>query len=97
MPTNDSDDLLIAARIRAHVREQMHDRSLSGAEVARMIDADKSSVYKLLAGERIPRIGQILRICKGLRITPSRLLEGDPPAKFWDRHTRGVIRIKPEE
>lgn len=83
-----AEDIEVGARIRAHLRQQMSERGIDRAEMARRIGASPSNVTRILQGERIPSAGQILRICRGLKINPTRLIEEDPPAAFRDEHSK---------
>ena len=84
MATLSKEDLEAGARIRAHLRQQMNDREIDRAELGRRIDADSGNTTRILDGGRIPRVGQIIRICRGLNINPTRLLEENPPAEFFE-------------
>lgn len=87
MPRKTEDELEVGARIRAHLRREMKQRGIDAAELARKIEADDGNIYRILDGSRLPGLGQILRICRGLKINPTMLLEEDPPQEFWDRPT----------
>ena len=79
----DEDDLLAAARVRAHLREQMALRGINRTELAKRIGQSKQNAGKILNGTRGLGLGVALKICRGLRITATRLLEEDPPDEFW--------------
>lgn len=77
------------ARIRAWLRWSMKDRGIEPAELARRIGAvpagqKPSNFYRQLDGSRPFNAGLILRICDGCQITPTRLLQENPEAQFWD-------------
>jgi transcriptional regulator with XRE-family HTH domain len=85
VPRKSVDDLALEKRIRAHLRQQMEDRAITPTELARRIGADDGNITRILSGERgIKSLGQVWRICDGLKITPTRLLTEDPPSKYWD-------------
>lgn len=77
------EDIEAGARIRAHLRKQMKERSIDKAELARRIGADSGNTSRILSGARIPGAGQILRICRGLGINATALIEENPPAEFF--------------
>jgi len=82
------EDLEVEARIRAHLRQQMEERHITIAELARRIRTDDGNVNRILKGGRGLGLGIALRICRGLKITASRLLEEDPPARYSDAEFR---------
>ena len=84
-----TEDLEAEARIRAHLRQQMDERSLSRAELARRVGSDDGNMTRILDGSRGAGLGLVLRICRGLHITATRLLEEDPPARFFDPSNHG--------
>jgi transcriptional regulator with XRE-family HTH domain len=71
------------ARVRAHVRQQMKERGILQAEVAKITRVDDGLLSRILAGDRGAGLGTVLKLCKGLKITPTRMLETDPPSEFW--------------
>lgn len=87
MPTKSVEDLEAGARIRGHLRQQMAERGISKAELSRRIQADDGQVTRLLNGSRVPGVGQVLRICRGLKISASRLLEEDPAPRYQEAPT----------
>lgn len=95
MSTKSAEDLEAGARIRAHLRQQMKERGIDRAELARRILADNGNTTRILNGERVPGAGQILRICRGLKINPTRLLEEDPPAEFFRDDPLPAKKSKP--
>lgn len=76
-------DKHIEERIRAHVRQQMDERGIDQAEVSRLTDVDDGLLSRILNADRGIGLATLLKLCKGLKITPSRILETDPPAEFW--------------
>ena len=76
-------DLVVEARIRAHLRQQMQDREIHQTELARIAGIDNGNIKRILSGERGAGLGVVLRICDALKITPTRLLEQDPPDEFF--------------
>lgn len=78
------DDRRVEARIRAHIRQQMRERGIDKAEAARRIKSDNGNFSRILNEGRGIGISLIMRICDGLKITPSRLLEEDPPPEFFE-------------
>jgi DNA-binding Xre family transcriptional regulator len=84
MGAKSAEDLEAEARVRAHLRQQMDERSIHQTELAHRIGADDGNITRILGGERGIGLGLVLRICRALKITPTRLLEEDPPEKFFD-------------
>lgn len=83
------EDLEAERRIRAHLRQQMAERRITQTELARRIGRDDGDITRLLSGERgIRSLGLVLRICRVLKISATRLLEEDPPREFWDDNAR---------
>lgn len=78
------EDLEAEARVRAHLRQQMEERHISRAELARRIGSDDGNMTRLLNGTRGVGLGLVVRICRELSITPTRLLLEDPQPKYWD-------------
>lgn len=76
-------DRHIENRIRAHIRQQMEERGIDQAEVARLTDVDDGLLSRILGETRGVGLATLLKLCQGLKITPSRILETDPPSKFW--------------
>lgn len=81
-----SEDLEVEARIRGHIRQQMKERGINQAELARRIGTTEATASRILSGHRGIGVGMALKIARGLHITPSRLLEEDAPAEFADEH-----------
>jgi hypothetical protein len=79
-----AEDLEANARIRAHLRQQIKDRGIDPAELARRIRVNDGNFSRQMAGSRGFSVGQVLRICRSLGFTATRLLEEDPPARFFD-------------
>jgi transcriptional regulator with XRE-family HTH domain len=77
------------ARTRAHVRQQMDERGIDQAEVCRMTTVDDGLLSRILTSERGIGLGTLLKLCKGLKITPTRMLETDPPLKYWGENDPG--------
>jgi transcriptional regulator with XRE-family HTH domain len=77
-PPKTTEDRDVEERIRRHIRHEMEERGISRAELARMLKADDGNVSRILSGDRGIGLGLVLRICRGLRITPTRLLEHEP-------------------
>lgn len=88
VPKKSGEDLEAEARVRAHLRQQMRERSIDQAELARRIGSDDGNMSRILSGGRGIGLGQALRISRALKITPTRLLEEDPPDEFWDPGSR---------
>lgn len=84
VPHKSPEDHEAAARIRAHLRQQMHERGIHQTELARRIGCDDGNIKRVLEGSRSVGLGQVLRICRGLKITATKLLEEDPPERFSD-------------
>lgn len=86
-------DLRVEARIRAHVRQQMEERGITQNEVARRVDANQGHFSRILQGDRSITAGLAYRIAKGLGITPTRLLEEDPPVRFFQKDPHGPTSV----
>lgn len=82
-------DRVAEARARAHVRQQMAERHIDQAEVSRMTGVDDGLLSRILSGERGIGLGTLLKFCDGLKITPTRMLESDPPLKYWGENDPG--------
>jgi transcriptional regulator with XRE-family HTH domain len=76
-------DKHVEDRIRAHVRQQMDERGIDAAEVSRRTGVDDGLLSRVLSGERGIGFATLLKFCDGLKITPTRILETDPPAEYW--------------
>jgi transcriptional regulator with XRE-family HTH domain len=81
-----TEDIEAAARFRGHLRQQMSERAISRTELARRLDSDSGNLTRILNGERVPTIGMVLRACRVLRLSPTRVLEESPPPTFDDTH-----------
>jgi hypothetical protein len=77
-------DLIIEARIRAHVRYQLRERKISQAIAAQRIGIDPGHFSRILKGERGITAGLAYRICQAFLISPVNLFEEDPPRQDWD-------------
>jgi DNA-binding Xre family transcriptional regulator len=84
VPKKTAEDYEAEARVRAHLRQQMHERKIDRAELARRIGSDDGNMTRILNGSRGIGLGLTLRISRALKITPTRLLEEDPPGEFSD-------------
>lgn len=85
VPKKTAEDLEAEARIRAHLRHQMAERRITATELARRIKADDGNITRILGGTRgVKSLGQVLRICRGLGLTATRLLEEDAPPQYRD-------------
>jgi DNA-binding Xre family transcriptional regulator len=85
VPAKSAEDLEANNRIRAHLRQQMEERSIDKAELARRVRINDGNLSRQLDDQRGFSVGQVLRICRSLKITPTRLLEEDPPARYFDQ------------
>lgn len=83
MGTKSPEDLEVEARIRAHLKQQMAERQIHQTELAHRIGCDDGNITRILKGERGFGLGQALRISRALKITPTRLLEEDPPDQYF--------------
>jgi transcriptional regulator with XRE-family HTH domain len=86
VPRKSAEDLEGGARIRAHIRQAMHERGIDQAEVARRIGVKESTVSRILSAGRIPQVGIIIRISRGLKINYTKLLDEDASTEFWDEN-----------
>jgi DNA-binding Xre family transcriptional regulator len=78
-----TEDVEANERIRAHLRQQMEERAIDKAELSRRVKINAGNLTRQLAGDRGFSIGQVLRICRALKLTPTRLLEEDPPQRYF--------------
>lgn len=93
MTTKTADDLAIEARIRAHIRQQMKERGYTTYEaVAAKVGLDPTYIGRILSTHRGIGLGAVMKIAKGLKITPTRLLEEDPPDEYRDGSGSDVTR-----
>lgn len=83
-PGKKADDLEAEARIRAHLKEAMDTREIDQTELARRLDVDDGDFSRKMRRERGFSVGLVLRICDVCQINPTRLLQENPPAKYWD-------------
>lgn len=81
-----AEDYEAEARIRGHLRQQMHDRRINIAELARRVGSDDGNMTRILNGDRGIGLGLTLRIIRGLKLNATRLLEEDAPERFDDAH-----------
>lgn len=65
-------EFLIA--LGAHIRKVREEQGISGAELARRCHMDKQNIHRLEKGEFSPTVWYLSKICKGLDITISQLL-----------------------
>jgi transcriptional regulator with XRE-family HTH domain len=72
------------ARVRRHLRQHMADRGITREDLARCLGSNDEIMRRILAGTLRVGIGLLLRICRALNITPTCLLEEDPPERFSD-------------
>lgn len=77
-------DRVIDARVRAYLREYMEERGIGQVELAARLEITQGHVSKILSRDRGVGLGLALRVSRLLRVSMPRLLEEDPPAKFWD-------------
>lgn len=84
MPRKSQGDKMVEARIRAHVREAMHERGADQAKICALTGIDDGHMSRIIAGTRGIGFTTLLKLCKGLKITPTRMLETNPPKRFWD-------------
>lgn len=84
MPRKSLGDKMVEARIRAHIRWQMHDRGINQAGVCRLTGVDDGNLTRILNEGRGIGFSTLLKLCNGLKITPTRILETNPPKRFWD-------------
>jgi len=82
--TTTTEDLEAEARVRAHLRQKMQERGINQGELARRVGSSEGNMSRLLRGERGFGLGLVLRICRALEVTPTRLLEENPPERFFD-------------
>lgn len=104
VPKKTPEDLEAEARIRAHLRQQVKERNITPTELARRIGADDGNITRILKGTRgIKSLGQVLRICREMKLTATRLLEEDPPLQYRDEaqpvedHSSKRRRKKPRQ
>lgn len=84
VPRKSPEDYEAEARIRAHLREQMKERRINIAELARRLKTDDGNLNRILKGGRGLGLGLALRICRNLKIRGTMLLEENPKPEYWD-------------
>jgi transcriptional regulator with XRE-family HTH domain len=86
------EDNEVAARVRGHLRQQIRERGITKAELARRLRSDDGNLTRILQGERVPTVGLVLRICRVLRLSPTRVLEEDAPTQYLDQNQPATKR-----
>lgn len=81
--TKSEADRHIENRIRAHIRQEMDERGIDAAEVSRITGVDDGLLSRILGETRGVGLATLLKLCEGLKVTPTRMLETDPPSKYW--------------
>lgn len=82
--TKKAEEIEAERRVRGHLRQQMAQRNINQAELARRLKTSEAVVSLFLSGERGLKVWLILRICRSLGFTATHLLEEDPPARYLD-------------
>jgi transcriptional regulator with XRE-family HTH domain len=78
------DEVLIQNRVRAWLRWALFEYGINQTELARRIGSDQGNLTRYLQGERhIATLAQTLRICRGIHLTPSRLLGENPAVRHF--------------
>ena len=80
-------DREIEARIRAYLREYQAERQIGQVELAERLGVTQGAISRILSGNRGVGLGLALRVSRLLRVSMPRLLEENPPEKFWDHGT----------
>jgi len=73
----------IDLRVAAHIRRLSQTRFGSTYALAKKIEADPSTLYKILSGSRGVGVDTLHRLHKVLGISADVFLDDDPDAKFW--------------
>jgi transcriptional regulator with XRE-family HTH domain len=81
-------DLEVRLRIAAHLRQKMDELQVSQRQLAKLMGVSPASLSNFLSGFR-PSVGLefFIRAVKRLRLDPNRLLDVDPPKKYFEQPT----------
>lgn len=71
-------------RIRAHFRQQMEERGLSQNLLAAHCGISSGTISKIMTSDRGTKVGIVLKLLLGLGISATRLLEENPPDRFFE-------------
>lgn len=63
------------AKLGANLRELRDERGLTQEELAERSGVQAGEISRIEAGKRDPRVSTVLRLAKGLRVSPGRLLD----------------------
>ena len=81
----DAEEALLQNRIRAWLRYWMAEHHINQTDLARRVQLDTGNISRYLSGERkITTYASLMRICRGIHLTPSRLLGENPPASYFE-------------
>ena len=80
-------DKVIENRIRAYLREYLDERQIGQVDLAARLEVTQGTVSRALKGERGIGLGLALRISRLIRVSMPRMLEEDPPERFWSPGT----------
>jgi transcriptional regulator with XRE-family HTH domain len=83
MSRKSEEDRAVEERIRAHLRQALHERGTSENKLAAKLGVSQSNLNRILNGNRGVGLSLILKIVRGLPIEPVRLLDEDPPRRFF--------------
>jgi plasmid maintenance system antidote protein VapI len=79
VPNRYSEDTEAAQRVARHLAAVMERRGWTKARLAKELGIDRSTVGRMLAGERGIGLGLAVRIARRLLISPHDLLLHEPP------------------
>lgn len=80
------EEVEVDARVRAHLRHQMHVRKINEAELARRLKTSQAVISRFMSGKTALRVWLAIRICRKLGFTATHLLEEDAPEQYRDEH-----------
>lgn len=82
MPKRDSTDLKTRMRIAAWLRYEMETLEISQAQLAKKIGVGPGALSRALKGGAIG-LDLVIGVNRGLSFSANRLLNDDPPGKYW--------------
>ena len=74
------DFVLSKKEIGERIRAARQARNVTQVELARMIGAQQTNLSQIERGVRGVGVGQILKLCQALKVTPDNLIGGQKPA-----------------
>lgn len=90
MPTSPTQ---LRLRLAAHLRKAMSDRGWNRSDLSRALGvaATGGAVYRIIAGKRTMGLDLFALLHTKLGLDANKLLDEDPPAKYFDRSLPGDL------